>query len=508
MLEGQSITSLGIRSGTRGRKGFDVVMALSQAVHWGRAFFLPILFWIVLAIPALPAPYAAMVIDARTGEVIHSRNADTRLHPASLTKMMTLYVAFEAVERGEISLDTKVTISRKAAAEVPSKLGLRAGQEIKLRYLIRAAAIKSANDAATAIGEAISGSEAAFARRMNRTARAMGMTRTTFKNAHGLTEAGHLSTARDMTTLGRHLFYDYPDYYNLFSRIEAHAGIKPVANTNRRLLNAYRGADGIKTGYTRAAGYNLVASAERGRERIIATVFGGRSTATRNAKVAELLDLGFSKAPTRVAVRKPHRPPYLGNTTAPVVLAARGPLKSSPIPRPRPTPQTPEPLLVADATLQTGIASALAEAVAADVDVPAEGLADTAAPAAPLLADAADVNVARASLASIQPLPRPVAVAEAKPAPLEPTVVTRLSTSGGRHWGISVGNYPSRYDAERMLLTTALTELATLDDALRKVVERGGAYDANFVGMTRERAALACRRLEARDVSCQTLGPS
>ncbi|MEC7964286.1 MAG: D-alanyl-D-alanine carboxypeptidase family protein, partial [Pseudomonadota bacterium] len=233
---------------------------------------------------AQAAPYAAMVIDARDGRVIHTRNADTRLHPASLTKMMTLYIAFEAVENGEISLDTKVRISSKAAAEPPSKLGLVAGQRIKLRYLIRAAAVKSANDAATAIGEAISGSEAAFARRMNRTAKALGMSRTTFKNAHGLTEKGHMSTARDMTTLGRHIFYDYPDYYNLFSRRSTHAGIKTVNNTNRRLLANYRGADGIKTGYTRAAGFNLVASAERGSERIIATVFGGRSTATRNAR--------------------------------------------------------------------------------------------------------------------------------------------------------------------------------------------------------------------------------
>ncbi|MEC8042310.1 MAG: D-alanyl-D-alanine carboxypeptidase family protein, partial [Pseudomonadota bacterium] len=259
---------------------------------------------------AQAAPYAAMVIDARDGRVIHTRNADTRLHPASLTKMMTLYIAFEAVENGEISLDTKVRISSKAAAEPPSKLGLVAGQRIKLRYLIRAAAVKSANDAATAIGEAISGSEAAFARRMNRTAKALGMSRTTFKNAHGLTEKGHMSTARDMTTLGRHIFYDYPDYYNLFSRRSTHAGIKTVNNTNRRLLANYRGADGIKTGYTRAAGFNLVASAERGSERIIATVFGGRSTATRNARVAELLDMGFQKSKTRVAVRKPARPVY------------------------------------------------------------------------------------------------------------------------------------------------------------------------------------------------------
>ncbi len=486
-------------------------MAIRQAVLWGREFILFSVLWLALAVPVLSAPYAAMVIDARTGEVIHSRNADTRLHPASLTKMMTLYVAFEAVERGEISLDTVVTISRKAASEPPSKLGLRSGQRIKFRYLIRAAAIKSANDAATAIGEAISGSEAAFARRMNRTAKSMGMTRTTFKNAHGLTEAGHLSTARDMTTLGRHVFYDYPEYYNLFSRIQAHAGVRNVANTNRRLLNSYKGADGIKTGYTRAAGYNLVASAERGRERIIATVFGGRSTPTRNAKIAELLDLGFRKAPSRVAVRKPQRPPYLGNTDAPApVRIARGPVKSSPIPRARPVEEP--PLLVAEA-LQTGIASALAEASVANVEVPKEAIAEALAEAdtaedAPVLAPSADVQVARASLAGIQPLPRPVTMAAATPAPREPTVVTRLSTSGGRHWGISVGRYPSRHDAERMLLTTALTELATLDEALRKVVPQGGSYDANFVGMTEERAALACRRLQARDVACETLGPS
>jgi len=484
-------------------------MALRQAVHYGRVFTLLLGLWLLAAAQAISAPYAAMVIDARTGEVLHARNADTRLHPASLTKMMTLYIAFEAMERGEISADTVVTISQTAAAEPPSELGLRAGQKIKFRYLVRAAAIKSANDAATAIAEAISGSEAAFARRMNRTARAMGMTRTTFKNAHGLTEAGHLSTARDMTTLGRHVFYDYPDYYHLFSRIEADAGIRNVRNTNRRLLGAYRGADGIKTGYTRAAGFNLVSSAERGGERIIATVFGGNSTASRNARIAELLDMGFNRAPSRVAVRKPQRPPYLGNADAPV-LVARGPVQRSPLPRARPAEQA--PVLVAE-TLQSDIEEALAVAVAADVAVPetpgAVEIASAEAPAteSPVLAGSADVGVARASLAAVQPLPRPVAVAAATPAPNEPTVVTRISTSGGRHWGISVGSYPSRHDAERMLLTTALTELATLDEALRKVVPRGGAYDANFVGLTQERAALACRRLQARDVACQTLGP-
>ena len=244
-------------------------------------------------------------MDARTGEVLHARNADTRLHPASLTKMMTLYIAFQAIQRGEITLDTEVTVTANAAAEPPSKLGLRTGQKIKMRYLLRAAAVKSANDAATAIGEAISGSEDAFATRMNRTAAAMGMTNTKFKNANGLTQSGHLSTARDMSVLGRHVIYDFPQYYNLFSRRTADAGIAEVRHTNRRWLDSYEGADGIKTGYTNAAGFNLVASAQRGQERVIATVFGGTSTAARNKQITELMDLGFNRAPTRATIDRP-----------------------------------------------------------------------------------------------------------------------------------------------------------------------------------------------------------
>ena len=232
-----------------------------QPARYGLFLFAALWVLVILPLSAMAAPYAAYVIDACTGKEIHAENADTRLHPASLTKMMTLYIAFQAVERGELSLDTQVTISKNAASEPPSKLGMRPGQKIALRYLIRAAAVKSANDAATAIGEAIEGSEAAFARRMNRTAKQLGMTRTTFKNMHGLTESGHLSTARDMTALGRHLLYDYPQYYNLFSRITADAGVRKVSHTNRRFLGSYKGADGIKTGYTRAAGFNLTASA-------------------------------------------------------------------------------------------------------------------------------------------------------------------------------------------------------------------------------------------------------
>ncbi len=485
--------------------------------HYGLFVFSAFWFFVVLPLSVMAAPYAGMVMDARSGKIYYSENADTRLHPASLTKMMTLYVAFEAVEKGELSMDTLVTISKKAASEPPSKLGLRAGQKIKLRYLVRAAAVKSANDAATAIGEAISGSESAFARRMNRTAKDMGMTRTTFKNAHGLTESGHLSTARDMTILGRHVLYDYPEYYNLFSRKTADAGVRRVAHTNRRLLDSYRGADGIKTGYTRAAGFNLVASAERGNERVIATVFGGKSTATRNAQVEKLLDLGFRKAPSRMALKRPRKPSYVGNTGGSTQIAssskpasgARGKtirvstpsVKKSLRPQLRPIPDA--PLLVAE--VKDDINSILKEAQKVEVtnveQVAAATIpATTAAPKASIKPVPRPKNVVLASAGKVKP--------QAKVVKKEPEVVSRISTSGGRHWGINVGRFTTKFAAEKMLLKTALAEMSTLDGSLRKVVSRKQGHDANFMGLSREQADLACRRLQARQVTCFMIGPS
>lgn len=254
---------------------------------------------------ARAAPYAAFVMDARTGEVLHSSNADKRLHPASLTKMMTLYLAIEAVKQGRLSLDQKVRISSRAAKQPPSKIGLRAGSRVAVRDLIRAAAIKSANDAAVALAEATAGSVENWAQLATARAHAMGMSNTTFKNPHGLTQSGHLSTARDMAVLGRRLFFDHPEYYNLFARKTTTAMGRTIHATNRRLLSSYRGADGIKTGYTRAAGFNLVASAHRGQQHVIASVFGARSSADRTAKVSDLLDLGFRRSPTRTAVIPP-----------------------------------------------------------------------------------------------------------------------------------------------------------------------------------------------------------
>ena len=487
--------------------------------------------WLLVLVPmsAKAAPYAAYVIDARTGEVLHANNAETRLHPASLTKMMTLYIAFQAIERGEISLDTKVRVTKNASSEPPSKLGLREGQRIALRFLIRAAAVKSANDAATAIGEAISGSEAKFARRMNRTAKQLGMTRTTFKNAHGLTENGHLSTAHDMTIMGRHLLYDYPQYYNLFSRLTADAGVRKVAHTNRRFLNAYKGADGIKTGYTRAAGFNLTASAERGSERVIVTVFGGKSTTSRNAKVAELMDLGFRRAPSRAPLRKPEAPEYIAEAAPQTQSASASGAKGKTIrliravqtsKRPQLRPVSEVPMLVVATAVKGSdpisdiLSSAIDAAVAQAVEAPATAPTPTpAVKTASAVIENIVLTAAPAAATSVRPTLRPkgLVVIGAQPkrkqqaAPQE--VVTRVSTSGGRQWGVNVGRFGSRYAAEKVLIKTALAEMATLDGSLRKVIQKPQGFDANFLGMTRETADLACRRLKARNVSCFMIGP-
>ncbi|MGR3483895.1 MAG: D-alanyl-D-alanine carboxypeptidase family protein [Paracoccaceae bacterium] len=445
--------------------------------------------------PARAAPYAAMVMDARTGEVLHSRNADTRLHPASLTKMMTLYIAFQAVERGEIGLDTMVTVPRAAAAEPPSRLGLRAGSRIAFRHLIRAAAIKSANDAATTIAFAISGSEAAFTDRMTRTAQAMGMSRTRFLNAHGLTEQGHYSTARDMNVLGRHLIYDWPEYYGLFSRSSVDAGIAQVRNTNRRFLGAYAGADGIKTGYTRAAGYNLTASAQRGSERIVATIFGGTSSGQRARRMAQLMDMGFQRAPTRVALQRPVPPgPQQGASTPVAVAAVTRSL--------RPTARTPSapvmafaappaPPVVVDTSILAAaiIAGAAQEAVA---DIAAEV---AASPPAPSLAPER----------ALIPRARPQTLSAALPAALE--IVETVSTSGARHWGVTVGRFTTRDSAERALVRVAMHETATLGGAARRVLSSSSGHDAHFAGLTRDGADLACRRLAARGTACTVRGP-
>lgn len=438
-------------------------MAVLRSVYMRISFLCALTMMSVAATGGIAsaAPYAALVMDARTGEVFHSRSADRRLHPASLTKMMTLYLAFEAVRDGRISLNQKVRISRHAARQVPSKIGLRAGRRYTIRDLIRATAVKSANDAAVALGEAIAGSEQAFAQQMTARARQLGMSRTTFKNASGLTARGQLSTARDMAALGRALFYDFPEYYNLFGRKTTVAAGKTIYATNRRLLGSYRGADGIKTGYTNAAGYNLVSSAERGSERIIAVVFGGKSSRWRNARIAELLDLGFRKAPTYAKVRR-----------WPTVVVA-----SSPAPRPRPVQGEPAPSLIAQAG--DTLANAIVSKAAAATREPGSRFAPMRSP-----------------LPNVRPGTKRVAEA-------------RLTDEEA--WSVQIGVFANEEIAIAELASAALSDISGLDSAGREVEETklrsGQYYRARLTGLEADKAKSACKALKNRGKDCLAVAP-
>ena len=446
---------------------------------------------------------ATFVMDARTGEVLYARSADRRLAPASLTKMMTLYLVFNEIEAGRMSLDQMITISANAASEPPSKLGLRRGTRIQLRFLIRAAAIKSANDAATAIGEAVSGSEAAFARYMTQTAQAMGMRNTQFRNANGLTQRGHYSTARDMALLGQRLFYDFPAYYNLFSRITANAGVATVRHTNRRFLSSYEGADGIKTGYTNAAGYNLVASARRGQERIIAVMFGGTSTAQRNARVTELMNLGFNRAPSRASVVP--LPRLSLHPSRPIMLANHN--DSGVVPR-------------ADRPARRSETVAVMMARNADEAVQAAAIeaAIAAASNGPLVNPGP--KFIRPESYVPPPMQRPIRRAELGGSIALAAVETMVAAtpraratevSGNGEYAVQVGAFRNQNLAERFLIQTALLDLEAFNGAERNIaranVQGVTMYQARFVGMTANAAAKACDRLQARQSDCTVISP-
>ncbi|HEU4838028.1 MAG TPA: D-alanyl-D-alanine carboxypeptidase family protein, partial [Micavibrio sp.] len=239
--------------------------------------------------------YASIVVDAETGAILSQRYPDKRLHPASLTKVMTLLLLFEALDAGNVRLNDKIQISRHAANAQPSKLGLTPGSSIRVEDAILAVVTKSANDIATAIAEHLAGSESRFALRMTRRARDIGMSKTTFKNAHGLHNPGQVTSARDMATLARYVLVRYPNYYRYFGTKQFTYRGKTYTNHNR-LMNTYPGMDGFKTGFINASGFNLIASAKHGNKRLIGVVFGGRSWKSRNDHMASLLNTGFEHA--------------------------------------------------------------------------------------------------------------------------------------------------------------------------------------------------------------------
>ena len=242
---------------------------------------------------ALAEKYAAIVIDADTQEVLHDRNADEPRYPASLTKIMTLYMLFDALKAGEVSLDEKLVVSRYAAAQAPSNLKLKTGARITVRDAIGALVTKSANDVAVVVAERLGGTESRFAQLMTVKAKSLGLENTRFVNASGLPDTRQLSTARDLALLAEAMLRDHADYYHYFSTRQFSWGGKTYTNHNE-LLGAVDGVDGIKTGYTRASGFNLIASAQRDGRRVIAVMLGGSTARARDRHVEALLEAAFS----------------------------------------------------------------------------------------------------------------------------------------------------------------------------------------------------------------------
>lgn len=240
------------------------------------------------------ASTSSITIDAATGKVLSASDADTLRYPASLTKVMTLYITFDALEKGIIKLNDKLPVSRNAANRSPSKLGLRAGSKIDVKTCIMAVIVKSANDCASVLAEGLGYTEENFAKTMTRVSHELGMKNTTFKNASGLPNKQQKTTARDMALLAAAMYHHFPEYYKWFSAKSFSYNGKTIY-THNHLLKTFEGADGLKTGFTNASGYNIITSAEREGQRVIAVTMGHNTAKVRDQKVAQMMNKGLSK---------------------------------------------------------------------------------------------------------------------------------------------------------------------------------------------------------------------
>ncbi|MEZ5786092.1 MAG: D-alanyl-D-alanine carboxypeptidase family protein [Xanthobacteraceae bacterium] len=267
-------------------------------------------------------PYAAIVVDVRTGQILHDENADEPRHPASLTKIMTLFMLFEQLEAGRLRLDSELPVSAFAASQPPTKLYVKPGKTVVVEDAIQALITRSANDVAVVVAEAIAGSEPAFATLMTLKARSLGMTRTTYVNASGLPADEQITTARDQALLGRLIQQRFPNYYPYFSVVWFRYRGRNIHNHNA-LLGQVEGVDGIKTGYTEASGYNLTASVRRDGKHIVAVVLGGKSNAKRDARMRELIAANMPEPVNPVAIRIPAPKPDVSTAARPRPAARR-----------------------------------------------------------------------------------------------------------------------------------------------------------------------------------------
>jgi D-alanyl-D-alanine carboxypeptidase len=402
---------------------------------------------------AANAKYAAIVIDANTGRTLFSANADAPRYPASLTKMMTLYLVFERLASGKLKKTTPVPFSEYAASRPPTKLGIKAGKSVSVETIIYSLVTQSANDSATAIGELIGGSQAGFARLMNAKARQLGMTHTHFENASGLPDPDQHSSARDLAVLGMALREHFPQYYGYFSTRSFTYGGRRMANHNR-LLGRVKGMDGIKTGYTRASGFNLVSSVGDGKRRIVAVVMGGQTGRARDNHMADLIEKYLPRASTRGG----------GDLIA---KADDGDVVATAAPAQAPTPES---------------------RPAAKAEVVAEGDADPEVDAVPV------------EQAYAEPTP------EAKPSAAAVDSIATSSTAPSG-WAIQVASMPDQGQAKAVLARTGKRASSILEDAQPYTVpfDKDGTtyYRVRFGGFASKSAAWdACGALKKKKIAC------
>jgi D-alanyl-D-alanine carboxypeptidase len=425
---------------------------------------------------AAPAPkYSAIVIHADTGDVLLDKYADEARFPASLTKMMTLYLLFEEVEAGRLNLDSKLAVSAQAAGQPPSKLGLAAGSTITVEQAIKALIVKSANDVAVAVAEGVSGSEWKFAQEMTTRARALGMRNTTFKNASGLPNSRQMTTARDLAILSQRLIKDHPQYFPYFNTQEFTWNGRTY-RTHNALVRTYAGADGLKTGYTQRSGFNLATTASRDGQRLIGVVLGGRSVRTRDAHMAEILTAAFADIEQN-----------------PLLLAAVHRLKPSP--RLKPT-------LVAELERRNATPTlASNEAMRDEIRFAAASLAPTGAPsggdgisALITAAESDDFNeYERFRLSAIAPSDEAMGEGDIEERPI---------------WSVQIGAYSTKAKAQEELEAAAI--VAGLVDRTRLVspmpkLDGALLYRARFVNLTETEATAACEKIQAAALTCFSL---
>jgi len=440
--------------------------------------------------------YAAIVVEADTGRVLFASRADSERYPASLTKMMTLYLLFSALKSGKVALTDKFTVSTYATQQAPSKLGVGAGTKIRVEDALESLVIQSANDIAVVVAENLGGSEKNFAKMMTDQARALGMNRTTYRNASGLPNPGQITTARDLYVLADRLMTDFPEYYHYFRRTTFSYGPRTY-KTHNHLVGKVEGVDGIKTGYTRASGFNLVTSASRNGHRLIAVVMGGRSVKSRDDHMKALIAQQFA------ALDRKYSNAVAGFTPAPRGKP-EGIADTALMPGPRPKPGS--GIAAVDVASQTGTPSDRAPEtkIASRFEVPVLAPAAYSSDPGPAASVPAD-----GSLVVSAPRPNPLR-------PLESEGQGDISESADQDtpdvadpeakWGIQIGAYVSQDTATSRLQAarTAMPEVLASRPQLILRVDIDGTtfYRARFGPFTKKQADETCAALAPRGFRC------